>query len=152
MINLNKIFPWLSIRNKLLIAFGGLSILPMIFVGTYGTLSNFQTMKTAALEGLTLDVQTTREKTADFLQNVSSDLRVIQSSPSVKEWTSERSSGRRPNENELQRVGKELLALAKTKPVYYQIRLLDNTGDELIRVECIRPSDSLKTLPACSAV
>jgi PAS domain S-box-containing protein len=145
MINLNKILPWLSIRNKLLIAFGGLSILPMIFVGTYGTLSNFRTMKNAALEGLTLDVQTTREKTADFLENVSSDLRVIQNSPSVEQWTRERLSGDNSNENELQRVGKELLALAKTKRVYYQFRLLDNTGNELIRVECISPNDSIKT-------
>lgn len=145
MINLNKILPWLSIRNKLLIAFGGLSILPMIFVGTYGTLSNFRTMKAAALEGLTLDVQTTREKTADFLENVSSDLRLIQNSPSVEQWTHERFSGGFSNENDLQRVGKELLALAKTKRVYYQFRLLDNTGDELIRVECISPNDSIKT-------
>ena len=145
MINLNKILPWLSIRNKLLIAFGGLSILPMIFVGTYGTLSNFRTMKNAALEGLTLDVQTIREKTADFLENVSSDLRVIQNSPSVEQWTRERLPGDNSNENELQRVGKELLALAKTKRIYYQFRLLDNTGNELIRVECISPNDSIKT-------
>ncbi len=145
MFNVNKILPWLSIRNKLLIAFGGLSILPMIFVGTYGTLSNFRTMKSAALEGLTLDVQTTREKTGDFLENISSDLRVIQNSPSVEQWTRERLSGVRSNEVELQRVSEELLALAKTKRVYYQFRLLDNSGDELIRVECINPNDSVKT-------
>jgi PAS domain S-box-containing protein len=145
MINLNKILPWLSIRNKLLIAFGGLSILPMIFVGTYGTLSNLRTMKNAALEGLTVDVQTTREKTADFLENVSSDLRVIQNSPSMAKWTHENLSARNQNESELDRVSKELLALATTKPIYYQLRLLDDSGDECIRVECTNPNDSIKT-------
>jgi len=145
MINLNKILPWLSIRNKLLIAFGGLSILPMIFVGTYGTLSNLHTMKNAALEGLTLDVQTTREKTADFLENVSSDLRVIQNSPSMERWTQERLLSNHSNNRELEQVSKEFLALARTKPIYYQVRLLDNSGDELIRVECANPNDSLKT-------
>jgi len=145
MINLNKILPWLSIRNKLLIAFGGLSILPMVFVGTYGTLSNVRTMKNAALEGLTVDVQTTREKTADFLENVSSDLRVIQNSPSMAKWTHESVSARNQHAAELEQVSKELLALAVTKPIYYQLRLLDDSGDERIRVECANPNDSIKT-------
>jgi len=145
MINPNKIFPWLSIRNKLLIAFGGLSILPMIFVGTYGTLSNLRTMKNAALEGLTADVQTTREKAADFLENVSSDLRVIQNTPSMVKWSRESLSANGRYGNELEHVSKELLALAATKPLYYQLRLLDESGDELIRVECANPNDSIKT-------
>lgn len=143
--NLNKIFPWLSIRNKLLIAFGGLSILPVIFVGTYGTLSNVRTMRSAALEELTSDVQTIREKTANFLEDISSDLRVVQNFPSMEEWTLQKSSVQGANGNELQQVSKELLALAGTKRVYYQFRLIDSGGDELIRVECVNPNDSVKS-------
>lgn len=144
MINLNKLFPWLSIRNKLLIAFGGLSILPMMFVGIYGTISNVRTMKSVALEELTLDVQTIREKTANFLENVSSDLRVIQSSPSVEKWIQARESMRTSGFAEAQHLSGELLALARTKRVYFQFRLIDRNGDERARIECINPNDSAR--------
>ncbi len=144
MINLNKILPWLSIRNKLLIAFGGLSILPMLFIGTYGMLSNIRTIKRGALEELTLDVQAAREKTANFLENISSDLRVIQNSSSLAHWAEESSPAYRSNDHDLQHLSEELLALTKTKRMYYQFRLLDSSGDERIRVECVNPYESEK--------
>ena len=144
MVNLNKILPWLSIRNKLLIAFGGLSILPMLFVGIYGTLSNVQTLKSAALEELTTNVQTIREKTANFLEDISSDLKVLRNSSSLENWTRESIFAETARSNDLQQVGKELLALAKTKNIYYQLRLIDNSGDELLRIECNAPGDSMK--------
>jgi hypothetical protein len=58
MTNLSNLFPWLSIRSKLLIAFAGLSILPLIFIGAYGIVSNVRTMQDIALENLSHDVLT----------------------------------------------------------------------------------------------
>lgn len=145
MLNVNKIFPWLSIRNKLLIAFGGLSILPVLFIGMYGLFSNIQTMRHAALEDLTSDVQTTREKTANFFSDVSSDLRVIQNSPSVASMENFLSSETPIPQYTCDQVGKELLSLVKIKGVYYQFRVLDENGDERLRVECTNPNDQIKT-------
>ncbi len=144
MINLNKIFPWLSIRNKLLIAFAALSILPLMFVGVYSILSNVRMMKKVALEQLTEDVQTIREKTATFLEDISSDLRVLQNSSPLESWI--HNDGRAPRfvQSALQQMNKEFLAFAKTKGIYYQFRLIDRSGDELLRVECINPNDSAR--------
>lgn len=144
MINLNKIFPWLSIRNKLLIAFAALSILPLMFVGIYSIFSNVRMMKKVALGELTVDVQTIREKTANFLENISSDLQVLQNSAPFETWIHEEGKASRSTQSELQQMNKEFLAFAKTKGVYYQFRLIDRNGDELLRVECINPNDSVR--------
>jgi PAS domain S-box-containing protein len=144
MVNFNKIFPHLSIRNKLLIAFGGLSILPMMFIGVYGILSNIQTMKNAALEELTENVQAIREKTFNFFEDISSDMLLTRNSTSLEKWIE---SGAAPSSSrgaDIQQLSKEFLTLAETKGVYYQLRLIDQTGDEQLRVECTNPNDSAK--------
>ena len=88
MLNPNKIFPWLSIRSKLLIAFAGLSILPLTFVGIYGILSNVRTMQEIAFENLSHDVQTIKGKTANFLESIESDLRVLRNSAVLERFIS----------------------------------------------------------------
>src|SRR5574341_527893 len=77
MASLNKIFPWLSIRSKLIIAFAGLSIIPVALVGLHGVFSNIKMMKGIAYENLSHDVHTIRENTANFLTGVQADLRLI---------------------------------------------------------------------------
>ncbi|MEK7251163.1 MAG: cache domain-containing protein, partial [Bacteroidota bacterium] len=145
MINLNKIFPWLSIRSKLLIAFAGLSILPLTLVGVYGILSNVRTMKEIVLENLSHDVQTIKGKTANFLESIESDLRVVRHSVALETFISKREDfSQAAYVAELQHISKELLAFAKTKSIYYQIRMVDESGDELLRIESINAADSTK--------
>jgi PAS domain S-box-containing protein len=144
--NLNKLFPWLSIRNKLLIAFAGLSILPLSFVGVYSVLTNVRMMREIALGELTQDVQTIREKSENLLDDIYSDLRVLENSSYLGSWMDEPTSLQRsPRSPNLQHVANELLAFARTKGIYYQFRLIGNDGDELLRVQCENPNDSLRT-------
>ncbi len=143
MININKIFPWLSIRSKLLIAFAGLSILPLAFVGVYGILSNVRTMQEIALENLSHDVQTIKGKAANFLESIESDLRVVRHSAALERFIRKKES-RSDYNAEFQHISNELLAFAKTKGIYYQLRMVDESGDELLRVECMNGADSAK--------
>jgi len=146
MVKLNTIFPWLSIRNKLLIAFAGLSIFPLTLVGIYNILSTERLMRHVALQELTADVRTIREKTENFLDDISSDMRVLQNSSSMGSWMQRESSGSGVVPvNDLTRIGNEILSFAKTKEIYYQFKLIDESGDELLRVECDNPDDSAKT-------
>jgi hypothetical protein len=136
MFSINKILPRLSIRSKLIIAFTGLSVLPVILVGLHGIFSNVKLMENIALENLTHDVQTIRENTANFLGNIESDLRVINHSSPLKELLpSLEQSPRGGNDPLLQHLSADLQAFAKTKGFYYQLRLVDNEGDELLRIE-----------------
>ncbi len=141
--NLNRLFPWLSIRNKLLIAFAGLSILPLAFVGVYSILSNVRLMRAVALDELTEDVQTIRDKSENFLDDISSDLRVLQNSSFVEAWMADAGSSRQSaSTSDLRAIATDLMAFARTKRIYYQFRLLGASGDELVRVECDRPGDA----------
>lgn len=145
MININKMFPWLSIRSKLLIAFAGLSILPLTFVGVYGILSNVRTMQEIALENLSHDVQTIKGKTANFLESIESDLRVVRHSATLERFIRRKDDFPQSDyDAEVQHISNELLAFAKTKGIYYQLRMVDESGDELLRVESISAADSTK--------
>lgn len=143
MVSFNKIIPWLSIRSKLIIAFVGLSIVPLALVGLHGIFSNVQMMEKIALENLTHDVHTIRENTANFLSNIESDLRVLRNSSLLDRFIStQEQSSTTQKEHLLQQLRSEILALAQTKDIYYQIRIVDNDGDELLRIEAMDVTDT----------
>jgi PAS domain S-box-containing protein len=152
MVNLNRIFLWLSIRAKLLIAFAGLSILPLTLVGIYIIFSNMRTIEETEITKLTDDVRTIKEKAGNFLEDVSSDLRMLQNFSSVNSWVRKMDAGSLPRRSDnLTRVATELLAFAQTKGIYYQFRLLGMDGDELVRVECDDPNSTQKTFHVVSS-
>jgi len=144
--NVNKIFPWLSIRSKLIIAFAGLSVIPLILVGLHGIFSNINMMEKFALENLTHDVQTIKENTANFLSSIEGDLRVLGNSSLMNRYIAslERLSQNRQDVL-LRQLESELLAFARTKGIYYQLRMINNEGDELLRIEKDTPDDSILT-------
>ena len=133
----SRISRWFSIREKLLIAFVGLSAIPLAIVGVHGIISNVQMMEQIAIENLTHDVHTIREKTANFLANVEQDLNVFRNSSLLQEFVnvSETPSAGPSAERVLRQLTAELLAFAQTKKIYYQIRMLDRRGDEFFRIE-----------------
>ena len=144
MTRLRNILPWLSIRAKLIIAFAGLSVIPVALVGLHGVFSNAKMMKQIAFENLTHDVHTIREKTANFLTGVESDLRLLQNASFVQRFVTALEGSAEPaKERVTEQLASELLAFARTKQIYYQIRIIGNAGDELLRIECQTLSDSL---------
>lgn len=152
MVNPNRLFQWLSIRSKLLIAFVGLSLLPLVVVGTYAVVTKIEMMEEIALENLTHDVHSIREKTSSFLSTVESDLVVLRDSRLLRDFLSRAEQSRQfevGRSSEL--LGAELLAFVRSKRVYYQIRLVARDGTELIRVEEENPLDSISSYSAVPA-
>ena len=144
MTSLKDILPWLSIRAKLIIAFAGLSVIPVGLVGLHGVFSNANMMKQIAFENLTHDVRTIREKTANFLRGVESDLRLLQNSSFVQRFVTALERSSEPaKERAIEQVASELLAFAGTKQIYYQILIIDDAGDELLRIESLNVDDTL---------
>ncbi len=135
--------PRFSIRAKLIIAFVGLSILPMVLASLYGLNVNVRTMENIALGDLTHDVATIRSRTANFMAGVEGDMRVILNSSALQEWVRSGGGDSSPrNDRRLGAVADELLAFAGTRGFYYQIRLVDADQDELLRVQCDDVIDS----------
>ncbi len=141
MLDLNKIFPWLSIRSKLIIAFAGLSIIPVLLVGLYGINSNTKAMKQVAVKDLNHDLSMVRNRTANFITGIAGDMRVLQNSFLTHELLSELNHrGHVTSPNVVHLLDQEFLSLAQTRRLYYQIRIVDNLGNELVRVESDTPS------------
>ena len=135
--------PRFSIRAKLLVAFVGLSILPMVLVSVYGLYVNVRTMKHIALQDLTHDVATIRSRTSNFMAGVEGDMRVMLNSSVLQRWVRAEEKGRpRKDPLLLRAVADEFLAFARTRRIYYQIRLVSAGQDELLRIQCDDVLDS----------
>ena len=130
------IFSRLTIRAKLLIAFVGLSVLPVVCVSFYGIYINVRTTENIAFENLTHDVTTTRGRASNFLINVEGDIRLLLNSTGLKAYLRTaglaRGTARDPH---LRQLSEEFLAFARTRGIYYQIRLIDNDREEALRIE-----------------
>ena len=135
--NINRIFPSLAIRAKLIIAFVGLSILPVLLVGLYGISSNMSTLRNFALENLTHDVHTVRVRAATFLSGVGSDLLVLRHSSATEHFIAEVNShpdsiGPITNAE----ITEEFLAFVRMKELYFQISIFNEEQAVLLRIEC----------------
>jgi PAS domain S-box-containing protein len=132
----SKKSPRFSIRAKLLIAFVGLSILPMVLVSAYGLYVNVRTMEHVALQDLTHDVATIRSGTANFMAGVEGDIHVLLNSALLQRWIR---SGSPENPREQSRllgaIADEFLAFARTRKFYYQISLVNADQDEILRIQ-----------------
>ena len=65
--NINKLFPFLSLRTKLIIAFALLSAIPLIIVGVLGINSSVDKMREIALDNLSHDVTMYNERAQNFI-------------------------------------------------------------------------------------
>jgi PAS domain S-box-containing protein len=143
MVNLTKILPWLSIRNKLLIAFAGLSVLPVAMIGVYDIVSSVRSAKEIAFSELKRDVVLIRGEVGNFLTNVETDLHLIKNSSSFQRYVN--TLDQTPSREAFQRACDEILSFMHTKGIYYQIRLVDHNGDELLRIGATNPNDTIRT-------
>lgn len=145
-LKLNNLFPWLSIRNKLIIAFVGLSILPIILIGIYGIISNTKSMKQTAIQNLDHDLSLIQENTANLMASIERDLMLIRNiymdnqirDAMVKESYS--SEGK-----DIKLLDDELLTFAETRKIYFQLRIVDNEGNEISRIETNNLHESDRT-------
>lgn len=135
-LNINKLFPFLSIRVKLIIAFTMLSFIPLTIVGLTGLYYNTHTLESGALENLTHDVSILQEKAKNFLTNVDLDIQYLYSSSIFHRFLNdyyENNSFREKDSYSL--VTQQILTFARTKKIYYQILFVDNTGNEVFRIQ-----------------
>jgi PAS domain S-box-containing protein len=140
----------LTIRAKLLIAFVGLSVLPVLCVSLYGIYVNVRTTENIAFENLTHDVTTTRGRASNFLANVEGDIHLLLNSTDVEGYArSAENGGGRDRDTRLRQLSAGLLAFARTRGIYYQIRIIDDHREEALRIES---DDILDSVPRFSIV
>ena len=104
MFRVNKLFRWLSIKSKLIIAFAGLSVLPIIILSVYGIISTSNRMNHSAIQNLDHDLTLIQENTANLFTDIEQDLQVIQSSFLTPQLRTALNSNGHLNENLLNNV------------------------------------------------
>ncbi len=143
MFKVNKLFRWLSIKSKLIIAFVGLSILPIIILSAYGIIFTTKTMNHTAVQNLDHDLTLIQENTANLLVDIGQDLQLIQNSFLTTEFKT--ALGNRNyylKKNSSGYIDNNLLSFATTKKIYFQIKILDNSAIEKLRIESQSPDSS----------
>jgi len=134
--NINKLFPFLSIRRKLIIAFILLSFVPLSVIGVIGISINLTSMYNSALGNLDHDISMINERARNFLSRVYLDVQNLKSSTIFQKYIEDLN---RENKNVLQlsqeTVEKQFLTFAETNKIYYQIRFCNSSGDEKLLIQ-----------------
>jgi methyl-accepting chemotaxis protein len=120
-----------KIKNKLLLAFILVALLPLLSVGAYGVYNITATVKANSISKLNNKVSLVSSKVEDFLKNVSSDLFYLTDSTSAKRLIN---ANVEEVDSALRSLEDDFLAFSESKKIYNQIRYLNEDGMEVVRV------------------
>ncbi len=132
--NVNKIFSRLSIRTKLIVAFLGIGLIPVLILGSINLLTNTQALKHRAITEVHATLTAKAERIRDALRHAEKDLRILSQSRSLKtffEFYPENVMGK-SNLNRM--LYNTLRDFARENPLYHSIQLFDLTGKQITRV------------------
>ncbi|MBI4520949.1 MAG: PAS domain S-box protein [Gemmatimonadetes bacterium] len=125
MLNLNKLFPRLTIRAKLAIAFASLALVPLGVVAAFATRVTVEHLRVIAKASLEHDLEASRAQVQAALQDAEEDVAYL--AHAVFEPALAR-AGEDPGP-QAARLASAFLAF---KPVLYQVKLVGADGDLLL--------------------
>ncbi|MFQ5852134.1 MAG: HAMP domain-containing protein [Candidatus Binatia bacterium] len=150
MININKLFRRLSIRAKLVVAFCLLGVVPVVVVGGYGAMQSFLLLNDAIQDRLRAGVAMKADEIQRFLRQVKGDVLFLSRFPTLQALINLPPEASAQRKSLLNRLAKEFLAFSQAHQVYYQVRYLDERGQEVVRADYdgvhhyLVPSDRLQ--------
>lgn len=125
-----------KIRNKLLFAFILVSLIPLVALGGYALTSISGSLQSISNSKLKDKVSLVSSGIEGFLKNVSDDLFYLRDSVPLRTLVGDTTGF--PNEQvEVARknLEQDFLAFSSHKKIYYQVRFLDATGMEVVRID-----------------
>lgn len=132
-----------KIRNKLLLVFILLTLVPVIIISVYGVYSNTQALKASSIKKQNIKVSLLATEIDNFLLNVNSDLFYLRDASALQGLLEVRNDplvDGAVKEKAWQRVSNDFLHFSEQRKIYHQIRFLDTDGQEVVRVN--RPNNS----------
>ncbi len=128
-----------KIRNKLIFSLLIVALIPALLIGGYGLYSTTNALGKSSEERLKAKVESLASSIERFLGNVYVDLFYLRDSSAVTNLYRALASG---NPDAVASARKSLeqdfLSLSSNREIYHQIRFLDTTGMEVVRVDSIR--------------
>ncbi len=132
-INVDKIFPKLSIRSKLLIGFVGLALVPTVIVGGWAAWEVASGLRIRAL-GALAQAAAERAQAIEALDiSIEEDLRYLATHPAFQQLLQQSGSDRLA----ASRAATEsaFVSFSQGRRAYYQVRYIDGSGREVVRVD-----------------
>ncbi len=139
------------LRTKIMVMFFSVTLIPALIIGIYAIQVSSKSLQEQALMTQTTQLKTFANNLTSFLLAVKGDLMFLSHSPLLKDYVNMRSTMSSQDFNntpfpetlEPKRLilEQEFLALSHNRQMYYQIRYLDETGQEIVRVD----SDSIRS-------
>ena len=133
--NINKLFKRLSIRKKLIVAYTGFVLSPLLAIGAFSIYFSSQVLQSRALVHLQDEVSSHSNRISQFLQNVEADVLYLSQSPVLLDWVNAPKRGTADLESLRAKAEREFLAFAHNRrQAYDQVRYLGERGWERIRI------------------
>jgi two-component system NtrC family sensor kinase len=138
--NPNKIFRRLPIRMKLTIAFAAMALLPLTIMGVYGIWITVDSLEKNSVAQVSHYVDLIKMDMDNLLEQTRVDIDYIESLDSFLEFA-------RGNEHAfgIETLSRAIAVYCGFHPIYFQIRYLDEDGEEILRV--VDQNGSYSSLP-----
>ncbi len=150
----NKSGFWQKLTNQLAVILSLCTILPVLFVGVYSVYAFSNALSNLATEKVSAQVQDEAEQIAEFLQGIERDTLFLGNAPGLTELiaardrapadpdaetTPDAADAADPDPDAIAAAREQLQTLfarqMAAKPDYMQLRYLDETGQEIVRVD-----------------
>ncbi len=123
MINVNKLFRRLTIRNKLVVAFVLLAVVPLFVVGSYGAFFSVSLLSNYLLDHIKANVVTKAEEIQSLLSTVTEDVLVLSWLPTLQRLTNfPDGAGTARRRLFVERLEADFLVFSRAHKAYYQVR------------------------------
>jgi len=128
-----------KIRNKLIFSLLIVALIPALLIGGYGLYSTTNALGKSSEERLKAKVESLASSIESFLGNVYVDLFYLRDSSAVTNLYRALASGSPDAVASARKsLSQDFLSLSANREIYHQIRFLDTTGMEVVRVDRIR--------------
>jgi methyl-accepting chemotaxis protein len=124
-----------KIRNKLLLAFILVSLIPLVALGGYALTSISGSLRSISNSKLKDKVSLVSFGIEDFLKNVSNDLFYLRDSVPLRVMVGDMAGMAGESEVDRENLEQDFLAFSKHKKIYHQVRFLNADGMEVVRVD-----------------
>ncbi|NOY98513.1 MAG: HAMP domain-containing protein [Chloroflexi bacterium] len=125
-----------TLRTRLVVAFLTVVLVPLIGTGLYGNWVTSKIIQERAVEAAHNDTLRRAQQIDDFLDGVRGDVLYLANLDDLQELLAAREQGDAPaGESARQQLSREFLVFSRSHLNYYQIRYLDETGQEIVRVD-----------------
>lgn len=125
----------LGIRKRLYLSFLAAAVVPTLVAGTIGIYYSLATLRQQTLHHLHREVDTTARDITLYFDQVGSVLRYLANSSATHELIQGMASGEAARRDAAALLQRDWLNLAASYPHLKQVRFLDHTGHERVRVD-----------------